>query len=251
MESVRDVRPLSGKRFAIALAILFPLAGVGGAINLDGVPQGPGTLGASAPVLHAAAETADIAWVRQFGSSSFDYAYSLAVDDSGVYLSGGRVGIRKYDVNGNEVWAKPVAHPPRAITVNPSGVYAGGFGEIRRYDFDGNELWIRQLAGSIDSITVDASGVYVAGTTEGVLPGQISSGGFDTYVRKYDLNGNELWTRQFGSSGWDVLFSLAIDASHAYMVGHSNGTLPGQTNSGGYDAFVRAYDLIGNELWTR
>ena len=36
------------------------------------------------------------------------------------------------------------------------------------------------------------------------LPGQTSAGGRDTYLRKYDANGNEFWTRQFGTAGMDA-----------------------------------------------
>lgn len=45
-------------------------------------------------------------------------------------------------------------------------------------------------------MAVDTTGVYVVGCSEGILPGQTVNGRF---VRKYDANGNELWT-QFGST---------------------------------------------------
>ncbi|HLF85583.1 MAG TPA: hypothetical protein VI584_00715, partial [Nitrospiria bacterium] len=56
--------------------------------------------------------------------------------------------------------------------------------------------WTRQFGDSVSThasgVSVDASGVYVAGDTQGTLPGQTSSGGIDdTFVRKYDLDGNE------------------------------------------------------------
>ena len=54
--------------------------------------------------------------------------------------------------------------------------------------------WTRQFgSSSFDQalgISVDASGVYVAGVTGGTLPGQISLGDWDAFVRKYDLNVN-------------------------------------------------------------
>ena len=62
--------------------------------------------------------------------------------------------------------------------------------------------WIRQF-GSVDPAfqtdaaqAADADGnVYVAGETRGTLAGQISVGGQDAFVRKYDASGSELWTR--------------------------------------------------------
>jgi hypothetical protein len=95
-------------------------------------------------------------------------------------------------------------------------------------------------------VAVDASGnVYVAGYTEGALPGQTNLGemGFsDAFVRKYDAAGDELWTRQCGTSGYDWAYGVAVDASgNVYVAGSTYGTLPGQTKFGrrsDYDAFV-------------
>ena len=68
-------------------------------------------------------------------------------------------------------------------------------------------LWTRQFGSSRSEvargIAVDASGAYVGGKTEGALAGQASLGNGDAFVRKYDPEGKELWTRQFGSSAED------------------------------------------------
>src|SRR5262249_59490266 len=101
-------------------------------------------------------------------------------------------------------------------------------------------------------VAVDASGVYVAGDTDGTLPGQTGAGGRDAFVRKYDGAGNQLWTRQFGTSGFfDSALGVAVDASGGFVAGFIDGTLPGQTSAGDIDAYVRKYDAAGNELWTR
>ena len=85
--------------------------------------------------------------------------------------------------------------------------------------------WIRQFGSSSGDrargISVDASGIYVAGFTNGTLPGQTSAGGRDAFVRKYDANGNEVWTRQFGSSSNDQAFGISVDASGIYVAGRT------------------------------
>jgi len=116
--------------------------------------------------------------------------------------------------------------------------------------------WVRQF-GSLGpaedyAMAVDAAGnIYVVGYTGGTLPEQTSSGSYDAFVRKYDASGNELWTRQFGTTYEDYAYGISVDASGVYVAGLTWGTLPGQTSSGGYDAFVRKYDASGTELWTR
>jgi len=231
-------------------------------------------------------------WTRQFGTSDNDIARGVVVDTSGnVYVagetrgalpgqtsSGGRDAfVRKYDGSGNEIWTKQFGTPStdfaKSIAVDASGnvyvagetwnalpgqSYAGGGDTfVRKYDGSGNEFWTRQFGtfttDSAYGVTVDTSGnVYVAGTTGGALPEQSSSGGWDAFVRKYDGSGNEIWTRQFGSSATDFAESVAVDASdNVYVAGETWGALPGQTSSGYEDAFVRKYDGSGNELWTR
>jgi hypothetical protein len=55
--------------------------------------------------------------------------------------------------------------------------------------------------------------VYVVGAAAGALPGQIYSGIADVFVRKYDLNGNELWTRQFGTPAVDLAIGVSVDTT--------------------------------------
>ncbi len=94
--------------------------------------------------------------------------------------------------------------------------------------------------------------VYVAGYTSGILPGQSSAAGVDTFLRKYDGSGTELWTRQFGSAQDDYGQSVCVDSSgNVYLAGYTSGALPGRTSAGAQDAFLRKYDSGGAELWTR
>ena len=114
---------------------------------------------------------------------------------------------------------------------------------VRKYDANGKEVWTRQFGSSprLDltaGISVAASGIYVAGYTRGTLPGQTSAGSQDAFVRKYDANGSEVWTRQFGSSSFDGTAGISVDASGIYVAGSTEGTLPGQKSVGSEDAFV-------------
>ncbi len=115
--------------------------------------------------------------------------------------------------------------------------------------------WIREFGTSGDDgawrILVHDTGVYVAGSTGGALPGQIHQGSGDAFLRKHDFDGNELWTRQFGTPGHDRAFGISVDATGVYSVGVTNGTLPSETSAGFDDAFVRKYTHGGEEVWTR
>jgi len=174
----------------------------------------------------------NLAWVRQFGTPSTDDAVAVAADAGGVWVAG-----------------------------NTSGTLAGQTSAgsqdayLARYDGAGTLQWVRQFGtAALDqawSVAADASGVYVAGSTRGAFPGQAGAGALDAFVRKYDAGGNELWTRQFGTSSTDQAVGIAIGPSGVYVAGSTGGVLPGQSGSGDQDVFVRKYDAAGSVLWTR
>jgi hypothetical protein len=126
---------------------------------------------------------------------------------------------------------------------------------VRKYDHSGAELWTPQFGStSIDEatgISADGTGVYVAGETDGTLPGQTSAGSADAFVCKYDHSGVELWTRQFGTTSTDFAYGISADPTGVYVVGYTDGILPGQISAGAIDVFVRKYDHSRVEMWTR
>jgi autotransporter-associated beta strand protein len=171
-------------------------------------------------------------WTRQTGTSDVDDGLGIAVNASGVYVTGITSG------------------------TFPGQTSAGGQDDfVLHYDANGTELWTRQFGTSGPDVALriaaDNSGVYVVGYVLGRLSGQTSAGGIDAFVRKYDTAGNEVWTRQFGTPSGDEATDVAVDGSGVYVAGDTFGTLPGQTRAGNYDAFVRVYDPDGHELWTR
>jgi hypothetical protein len=225
-----------------------------------------------------------VVWTRQFGSPYTDKALGVAADGTGVYLAGvagvlpGQTDygafVRKYDFDGNELWTRVFRTSglttATAISVGPSGVYVAGWTQgafpgqtwlgdddafVRKYDVNGSEIWTREFGSSslddAEGISVSSSGVYVVGVTAGALPGQTSSGLNDIFVHQYYSNGTEGWTRQFGTNNYDAGYGVAATSSDVYVVGVVNGALPGQVSSGNDDAFVRKYDIKGQEIWTR
>jgi hypothetical protein len=84
------------------------------------------------------------------------------------------------------------------------------------------------------AVAVDVNGhIYVGGSVWGALPAQAQVGGQDAFVRKYDPNGNEQWTRQFGTAALDDALAVTVDVSaNAYVAGFVEGALPGHTGDG-------------------
>ena len=160
-------------------------------------------------------------WTDQFGTTANDAAFSAASDATGVYLAGCTGGT----AGGGDVCASD----------------ADAF--VSKLNPDGSNAWFSQFGTpiSFDSalgVAVNGSGVYVSGYTDGQLPGQTALGNSDAFLGKYSLAGTPLWTNQFGTSSADLAWGVAADPSGAVVTGCTAGTLPGQTSSGGSDAYI-------------
>ena len=221
-------------------------------------------------------------WFREFDAGPIpsvvkvDEAGNLWVAWNPYNVNRGVRFVGKYDNEGNELWTRQFGSREgsvlRDIEIDGAGNFymVGGIDcsgstdaecdeIVGKYDSEGNELWTHQLVGHTSSVftavAVDDSGVvYVVGGTPGTLPGQTNFGGGDAFVRKLDGDGDELWTRQFGSTSSDWASSVAISSSASiYVAGRTNGVLPGANilEAEKEDVFVRKYDADGNELWTR
>ena len=226
-------------------------------------------------------------WTRQFGTPSGEEAYGVAVDSSGVYVAGATNGLlagterfgafdaflRKYDANGTVQWTRQFGTTAGdyawAVAAGGGAVYVAGRTDgalpgqtsaspgvkdafVRKYDANGSELWTRQF-GTIGQdeafgVAADASGVSVVGTANFALPGLPANTVGHGFFRKYNANGTEQLTEQFGSGGADVPLGVALDANGAYVAGHTNGRFPGQTFLGSSDGFVLAVPAPAGEI---
>ena len=183
----------------------------------------------------ATGEAATIGWTTQFGTSSPDDAYGVAVNpDGSLFVIGQTSGVLPGQTNAGMIDAF-----------------------LRRYDPSGAEVWTRQFGSSERDIPKgvtldDAGNVYVVGQTFGTFPNQTSAGGWDAFLSKYTPAGDEVWTRQFGGGGGDTAASVKVDRTgNAYVAGGTRAALPGQTNIGDFDCFIVKFDPMGADVWAR
>ncbi len=172
-------------------------------------------------------------WATQFGSGR---------PDSGIAIT--------TDINGNTILiGDTVEALPGYRNAGSSDII------VAKYDSDGNQLWERQLGtfrhDNSRGITTDANGnITVAGDTQAAFPGHTNAGSTDIILIKYDPDGNQLWTTQFGTSKHDSARGITTDANgNTTLVGETEGALPGHTNAGNTDIILAKYDPHGNQLW--
>ena len=92
---------------------------------------------------------------------------------------------------------------------------------------------------------------HLAGTTDIALGDGPNRGFADAFVRRYDADGQETETRQFGTTDNDEARDLVLDGlGNMYVAGETLGVFPGQVGSGSADVYLRKYGVDGEEVGT-
>jgi hypothetical protein len=224
-------------------------------------------------------------WVKQLGNPGINALMSTAGDGAGLayttgYTEGGLVGtsagsldawVIVFDSAGNAVWfeqfGSATVDVPLAITADGTGgAFVCGYTDgdlggphVDEYDAwvahvdAGGVSWIRHLGAlgmdKANGVAVDgAGGVYVGGETWSDLGGP-NLGLSDGWLARFDGAGNLLWSRQIGTSGFDINLALASDDNGGVFAGGITTGNLGGTPAGAYDVWVARYDAGGTQSW--
>ena len=195
-------------------------------------------------------------WAQNIGSSSNDRGLGIATDSDGNVLATGYFS-GSIDIDGNGT---------DDLTSN-----GGQDSYIAKFDRDGNFLWAQNIGGSNGdkghSIAADRDGnvlptgyfrdsIDIDGNDINDLT---SNGQRDSYVAKFDKNGNFLWAQNIGGVGdengrgitthsdgnvWITgYFDAAIDID-----GDANNDL---STNGSSDSYIAKFDIDGNFQWAK
>jgi hypothetical protein len=177
-------------------------------------------------------------WTRLLGTNGEEYVVSLNTGlDGSIYLGGSTTGSLEGQVNNG---------------------FSSFDAYITKFTADGAKVWTRLVGSRADqyaraTTTSQDGSIYLSGDTWGSIDGQPYIGGqSDVFITKYSPDGTKVWTRLLGSTSDDYASAMAsgVDGS-IYVCGWSTGSLDGQINSGGFDAFVTKYSPDGTHVWTR
>lgn len=225
----------------------------------------------------------ELLWSASYNSpaNGNDWANAMAVDAGGDVIVAGhedrfdiRQGfnwlVRKYSKDGELVWSKTYNSPADrwdgaygvAIDSRRNVLVAGrefrpDLGQsfnwlVQKYDSSGKLLWGRRYDGDGNGWD-GANAVAVDGKDNVIVVGREDqfnrSESFNWLVRKYDRDGNLLWSRSYNSpgNGWDGATAVATDArGNVLVAGREDRSDLGQ----GADWRVIKYSPAGEESWT-
>ncbi len=180
-------------------------------------------------------------WTKQFGTTQYyDYALGVAADSEGNAIS---VGYTRGSID----------------DTNTSANIGRYDGFIAKYDKDGNKTFIKQIGTSsydwITGVVTSGTDIYITGYTYGNMDdtnGSAQQGSYDGFVAKYDKNGNEVFSKQFGTTSTDYINAVTIDSgNNIYVAGYTYGTFTDETRVGSYDGFIVKYNSSGTKQWAK
>ncbi len=197
-------------------------------------------------------------WAKRIGGIGYDYANSITLKNSSIYITG--------------TFQNTVDFDPSANTLNLSSV--GEFDiHVVKLDTQGNFAWARTMGGLFtdggNAITIDASeNIYTTGLYQDDVdfdPGANtyilkSQGGTEIFISKLDSGGHFVWAKRMGGTSDDQGLSIVSDdLGNIYSTGFFSGVVdfnPGPpkynlTVAGGVDIYILKLDVKGNFAWAK
>jgi len=113
-------------------------------------------------------------------------------------------------------------------------------------DFYGNTYSVGEFTDTVDFDPTPSNLIFIC------------QGSTDLFITKYDIQGNYVWAKQIGGSGYDFVKDIITDTlGNMYITGSFSNTVDFDPNTGvsnlssqnGFDAFVLKLDSGGNFQW--
>lgn len=203
--------------------------------------------------------------------------------------------LKKIDLNGNVIWTKNTytssifgSNGINGVVANGTDVYVTGhYSGDAYFDNDtiynvnassanwdifvakfsasnGANVWAKTAGGKgLDkgyALYMNASNElynvgYFRDTAMFASTQLIGKGNADTYISKYDLNGNLIWVKGYGGTGFDLSNAIVGDASgNLYTMGRFSNTIAFGTNTitgASVNSYINKFDASGNPIWAK
>jgi hypothetical protein len=199
-------------------------------------------------------------WGRTWGGPNADYGYGVDVNLDNIFVCGAYRGTVDFDP-GSGV---------NSFTSNSNSYDSF----VSRFISDGTYYWVRVWGGSAEDVSYrcvsNASNeIYITGhyfNTVDFDPGagvdsSTSLGGADIFLSKFDLIGNYIWGRRWGSNEQygEYAFAIALDdTQRVYVTGRVRGDVdydpgPGEFIIGSMasDLFLSIFNPTGDFAWAQ
>ena len=178
----------------------------------------------------------NIIWQKSFGGNYDDMFYSITETQDGDYIAVGETC--SSDIEGLE-------------EINKCGAI------VVKYNKDGNVLWKKVFYTNESTyfsvIETEDKNIVCVGKVRGNINGlQVyGAANIDSLIVKYDKDGNEIWKKSFGGSGYDEYTSVVETKDKGYVVvGNTYSTdIENLDTNDSKQFIILKYDKDGNIIW--
>lgn len=176
------------------------------------------TTGAISAIAISIDSLGNLEWMQTYGGSDIDFGQSIDKTPDGGYIICGFTA--SFGAGGYDIY-------------------------LVKTDSAGNQQWQKTFGGTGTEYgycvkTLPDSGFILCGSTT-----SFGAGGTDAMLIKTDASGNAVWTKYFGATGNDGVYSLARTSDHGFV-------LAGYTFNFGAvsdNAWIIKTDSAGNQQW--
>jgi hypothetical protein len=167
-------------------------------------------------------------WSKRFGGAGFDEALSVAQTTDGGCIMAGVTTSSNGDATGN---------------------HGGSDYLVIKLDATGNKQWGKVFGGSGDertrSVIATSDGGYIVAGESGSIDGDLTNLIKGAWLVKLDGNGNKQWSKTYGGSGGEEIWSIINTSDGGYAVAG------GINVNGDKDAWIIKTDGSGNQQWSK
>jgi hypothetical protein len=238
--------------------------------------------GRSTVILAKYNTSSQLIWIAYLGDWHNDYVYSVKeTRDNGYLITGinraqgvlGAAFLAKTDQNGVLLWQQFYETPTKDIGMdvvectdgsllilattssfinkiaNSSEYFSSTASNILviKTDAFGQEIWRKPFGGvkhdfAKKIISDGADNFYIVGSSL-----EQTNGSFDIIVHKIDVNGNLLWRKNFGGTGYEYGNDIDINTLGELLITGTSSSFSADENP---DIFVLKLDENGDEIWS-
>ena len=185
----------------------------------------------------------EVIWETTWDSSGDTRARKVSCNGDGVFVVGDAVDessqsykyIAKFGFDGVRVWTIN-GTSVGDICATENYLYVKKDGSLVKLDGEGQIYWERQVSRGL--IFVDGNVIYIAGSTA-----VNASGGSDSIVSAFDVEGNQLWSTRRLSTRGDQVYDVCATDEGVYIIG---------SGTKGWDFFfMTKFNSTGGQLWDK
>ena len=216
----------------------------------------------------------DTLWTKTYGGSNYDEGDCVHQTNDGGYIvfaeTGSfnpnfyRVWLIKTDADGDTIWTKLFGNNQNYYI--ESGLELPGIGYIFlgftkvdaadpedillvKINLSGEINWTKTYGGTDRDLP---SSIYQTGDGGFIISGStksLSAGDFDAWLIRADSDGNLIWTKKYGGTGYDLGWDARQTDDDGFIVAGLTASFGHMNNY--VDAWLIKTDYNGDTLWTK